>query len=232
MNLKGKVNKATLFLVAKVLIVGALGLFLLFELFQNIELYRSSLLLKSLGNYIVLLSVPFNFFLTTFPLLTSLLVFSVVSKNRQNPFGLCAILFIGSVICTPIYLYTDIFFPVSVIPLSLSFCAIIWLLLTPLLLKYLKIENKITAVVISTLLILFAQYYEWNTRKPFLRDLFSIKKDMTIFEVNKIMSSYMKKSDLPEPIIFKHSQSSTFGSDEGIVSFRDGKVESVEFFAD
>ena len=85
----------------------------------------------------------------------------------------------------------------------------------------------------------------WTSRKPFLHSLFSIKSGTTVADVRRKMAGCMVDAwaNMTPPdatrgltysgsLIFRHSKESRFNADLGVVTFRDGKVVSVEFLPD
>lgn len=116
-----------------------------------------------------------------------------------------------------------------------------------LLRKYLygKFEPKRIAVILLFSFAMVALYYAPTTsRKPFLRDLNRVHVDMTVPEVEAIMGKYIKGYDVEAAEFYipdedgniragyRHSDSSTFDADIGVVNFKDGKVVSIEFLPD
>ncbi len=101
-------------------------------------------------------------------------------------------------------------------------------------------------LVVATLAVL--HLVPWSSRKPFLNCLNRIQVGMTQAEVERIMADYMRGTGWPanrladanavgefaiaNSIVFRHSNDGDFDSDWGVVSFRDGKVVSVEFMPD
>ena len=99
----------------------------------------------------------------------------------------------------------------------------------------------------------------WTTRKPFLRDLARVKMDMTLKQVEGIMSAYQTgagwggaQSEIPGvtftsarktgyagkigpdgtftgSITFRHSDLTIYKGDFGVVNFRQGKVVGIGF---
>jgi hypothetical protein len=101
----------------------------------------------------------------------------------------------------------------------------------------------------------------WSSRKPFLNDLYSINKGMTIQEVNQIMDSYIQNTEsntttsfantesslinlsssksahqneltIENSLVYRHSNSAKFNADLGVVYFKNNQVISVEFLPD
>ena len=88
----------------------------------------------------------------------------------------------------------------------------------------------------------------WSTRKPFLTALSRVRIGMTVEEVDRVMSAYIKGSgiepvgrfgsdengqlELSDAIIFRHSDDGAFNADWGLVRFKDGIVTDIEFVPD
>ncbi len=131
-------------------------------------------------------------------------------------------------------------------------------------LGFTKISIPRLTIILSSLISMATLYsIEWSSRKPFLRDLYSVRVGMTEQQVVKIMGKYISgtgfpanpysnpselhdntgkayktesTSDgflhLPGRLVFRHSDTSEFGADWGIVSFLNGRVVDVEFSPD
>lgn len=77
----------------------------------------------------------------------------------------------------------------------------------------------------------------WSTRKPFLRDLSSIRPGMTADQVRKQMSSYIavaeqRHSGALSRLSYRHSDHWRFNADFGNIYIVSGRVAQVEFSAD
>jgi hypothetical protein len=109
--------------------------------------------------------------------------------------------------------------------------------------------KRLLALFVVNAAILALFLIPWTTRKPFLRDLYSIKPGMTLAEVHRIMAGYKVMAGYKEgtgivmpgstqqfspahSIVFRHSDTAEFNSDWGIVRFLDGKVVDIDFSPD
>ena len=90
----------------------------------------------------------------------------------------------------------------------------------------------------------------WNSRKPFLQDLFSVRAGMTASEVHGVMKGYIRGTRwstppygryaqdnlgqlaVPKAVVYRHSTLAAYNADWGIVTFSSGRVVRVEFSAD
>ena len=110
---------------------------------------------------------------------------------------------------------------------------------------YRKFEPKRIAVVLFFSFAMVALYYAPTTsRKPFLRDLNRVHLSMTVPEVEAIMGKYIKGYDVDVAEFFTPDEDGNislayrpcswvlFDADIGVVNFKDGKVESIEFLPD
>lgn len=120
-------------------------------------------------------------------------------------------------------------------------------------------KQKMWLVIAFLFFVVLIYYMPWSSRKVFLRDLYSIKSGMSITEVERRMSRYIipfeddmpndliptssdiswdvvkeKQSDtgLVDQLVYRHSNNGLFNADLGIVHFKNGLVESVEFMTD
>jgi hypothetical protein len=99
------------------------------------------------------------------------------------------------------------------------------------------------ALIAVNALILALFLVPWSSRKPFLRDLYSIKPGMTVAEAKRIMAGYKQGTGFPMPnstqefslagaIVFRHSDDGAFNADWGVVTIAGGKVVDVRFDPD
>jgi hypothetical protein len=92
----------------------------------------------------------------------------------------------------------------------------------------------------------------WNSRKPFLRDLYRIKEGMTAAQVEQTMGDYMTGGGVPAgspgirldgrlieqgatatgTISYRHTNEGWGNSDWGVVTFEGGRVVDVWFSPD
>lgn len=77
----------------------------------------------------------------------------------------------------------------------------------------------------------------WDSRKSFVRDLYSIKPNMTRTQVKTIMASYIKKYGVVasgQDIALRHADENNgaYNGDIGIVQFKNDRVVDVKFSPD
>ena len=103
-------------------------------------------------------------------------------------------------------------------------------------------------ILLVVLVIVSFQFVDWNSRKPFLRDLNSIKIGMSYQEVEEIMDDYIfssgiRTSPLPnyavpseidetDVVSYRHTEEGWGDADIGIVTFSNGQVIEIRFLPD
>jgi hypothetical protein len=96
-------------------------------------------------------------------------------------------------------------------------------------------RKRLAALIAVNALIVGLFLIPWTTRKPFLRQLYSIKPGMSVDEVKKIMAGVVEETyDGPgRSLCFRHSiHDWRFNADIGVVTFHEGKVVDVQFLPD
>lgn len=122
------------------------------------------------------------------------------------------------------------------------------LIVGALLLRKRSNQHRLWWALLAALVLFTISRIDWNTRKPFLRDLNSIQIGMSEGDVEAIMSDYMKvdrelanpptqvpsPQDIftPEILVYRHTNQSWGDSDWGIVTLEEGKVVEVDFSPD
>jgi hypothetical protein len=150
------------------------------------------------------------------------------------------------------YLILDRALSVSVYPLFVGAYATFWSLAVLLLLWRSPVRHKLTIAGFLIVVVVSVRFVDWNSRKPFLKDLYRVKEGMTAAQVEQIMGEYMTGGGvsvgspgprldgrLAEPgaqatgtISYRHTNEGWGDSDWGIVTFEDGRVVDVEFSPD
>lgn len=108
-------------------------------------------------------------------------------------------------------------------------------------------QQLLVALVTITILIGMTQT-DWNSRKPFLRDLNRVELGMDIQEVTTIMEDYISDTSPPlgpisgsfspsefsmiDTLIYRHTNQGWGNSDWGVITFTEGKVNQVKFYPD
>jgi hypothetical protein len=129
-----------------------------------------------------------------------------------------------------------------------AFCVLFLLLLLW------KAPARDKLLIVGSLVVIFVgmRFVDWNSRKPFLRDLYRIKKGMTPAQVDQIMADYMiggavspdnpgirldgrlleQGEQATGMISYRHTNEGWGNSDFGEVTFVDGRVVNVHFSPD
>jgi len=130
--------------------------------------------------------------------------------------------------------------------------AAFWGLFLLLLLWKAQARDKLLIVGSLVIVLLGMRLVDWNSRKPFLRDLYRIKKGMTAAQVDQIMGGYMTGGAVSPGnpgirldgrlleegehatgmICYRHTTEGWRNSDFGEVTFVNGRVVNVHFSPD
>ncbi len=124
-----------------------------------------------------------------------------------------------------------------------------WALVGALFLHDRPLPEKLLILILFVLVIFSIRFVDWNSRKPFLKDLYSIQEGMTPAQVEQIMGNYRIGGESPFPdgpeteldergeiitggITYLHTDEGWGDSDWGVVIFENGRVARVEFLPD
>jgi hypothetical protein len=101
------------------------------------------------------------------------------------------------------------------------------------------------ALIVFLVLVIFVSVraVDWNSRKPFLRDLERVKVGMTEAQACQIMESYRNKTGsliqadeqgrmISGTLSYRHTSESWGNSDIGVLVFEHGRVVNVRFLPD
>jgi hypothetical protein len=151
-----------------------------------------------------------------------------------------------------LYLMLDLEWSVSVYPWFIAIYAAFWGLVSLLIIWRSPRRHKLVMLGLLAIVLFTIRFVDWNTRKPFLRNLYSIRKGMTAAQVDHIMGGYMTGGGVPAgspgirldgrlleqgatargTISYRHTNEGWGDSDWGIVTFEDGRVVDVRFDSD
>jgi hypothetical protein len=131
----------------------------------------------------------------------------------------------------------------SLYPLFVAVYAGFWILVGALLLYDRPLREKILILVLFLILLVSLRFVNWNSRKPFLRDLYRIDVGMTYPQVERIMSGYERSfaTDVPvdeqgQPVTgrvaYTHTDAAWGDSDVGLLTFENGRVAEIDFLPD
>jgi len=137
---------------------------------------------------------------------------------------------------------------VSLYPAFVAAYAAFWVLVGALLLQGRPLREKILILLLFVAVVFCVRFVDWNSRKPFLRDLHSVKEGMTPAQVEQIMGAYMNGggqsldssgTEVDErgeivtgTVTYRHTDEGWGDSDWGVVTFEGGRVVEVEFLPD
>jgi hypothetical protein len=134
---------------------------------------------------------------------------------------------------------------ITLVPFLTTAGALLWLGIGLNVTKNLPVRKRLIVVPLTILLILSVEYIDWNSRKPFLRDLYTVKVGMTGADVKNLMGKYHKHAHKPESLtyeylqpdftgeeFFRHTNKSYGNADIGSIKFQDGRVIQVGFSHD
>lgn len=245
--------------VLHVICCGVAGIWLIVSFFHDFPQSIFSALLREIGVGILVVSVPINFVGSVLPLAAVLWLYPQVSEHRKDVenrwpsvvvvgtqlLGYVGIFLVVGVLIT-FWIVADLYFSISVVPLSTTLCGVIWICVGSRLLRKTKLNRGygLTVLSICLCIILSVKFIDWNKRKSFIRDLYQIRAGSTVTQVDEIMAGYIKGTGLRDPvysdqeftvrdsIVYRHSTGASYGSDWGTVEFRDGKVVKVDFSPD
>lgn len=152
-----------------------------------------------------------------------------------------------------IFLILDAGFSVSVYWPFLSIYTAFCLLISALLLVGSPRRVKLLILGLLVVVLFSIRLVDWNSRKPFLKDLYRIKEGMTVEQVEQIMGGYMggicepthspdpsdgqqaiETAALAEPdrAVYRHTDEGWGNSDWGEVTFEEGRVAEIQFLPD
>ena len=227
------------------LFIGAGGWFIL-TLADDLGQSHSSPILMpdGFGTYIV--SIVGSSFGLILPLLLVLPLFLRVERSQENDraknlrlgeswlLGGAA----GILVC---FYFVERVFPLSVVPFATSTCAVLFAAISYFVTTHARFGFRITVLSVGVILILSFRFLDWNSRKPFLRDLYHIRIGMTMGEVEQRMAGYLNKPKPDDPprllrtndeLIYRPSNEAAYNADWGIIVIKEGKVEAVSYSSD
>jgi hypothetical protein len=137
---------------------------------------------------------------------------------------------------------------VSIYPRFVAIYAAFWVLVGVLLLHGRPTREKVLILALLVVVLFSVRFIDWNSRKPFLRDLHSIREGMTPVQVEQIMGRYMQSGGRPlaspdtevdergqivtGTVTYRHTDEGWGDSDWGVVTYKDGRVVKTEFLPD
>jgi hypothetical protein len=152
-----------------------------------------------------------------------------------------------------IYLVLDVVFSVSVYWQFVAIYTAFWVLIGALLLVGSPGREKLLTLGLFVVVLFSLRAIEWNSRKPFLKDLYLVKEGMTIEQVEQLMGNYMggicypahplglpagrsaaetEELALPDRAVYRHTNEGWGDSDWGEIRFEEGRVVEIRFLPD
>jgi hypothetical protein len=141
------------------------------------------------------------------------------------------------------FLVLDLAGSVSLYPLILAIYAVGTIVVVLVLLHPRPTREKALVVAVLLPIIFSVRAIDWNSRKPFLRDLRQVEVGMTLAQVDEIMEGYGhetgsltyvdgQRSLVSGTLSYWHSSEDWGNSDIGILTFEQGHVIDVRFLPD
>ena len=166
---------------------------------------------------------------------------ATTTKTRLR-YALLVIIFL---IAFGIFLVLDLLFQVSVYLRFVTAYAAFWTLVGALLLHGNPLRRQVLILALFAVAVFSIHLINWNSRKPFLKDLYRVEQGMTEAQVEQIMGKYImgtgwpaspvsemtKPEELvpPNSVVYRHTNEGWGDSDWGVVTFEDNRVAQVDF---
>lgn len=152
-----------------------------------------------------------------------------------------------------VYLVLDVGFAVSVYWQVAAIYTAFWVLIGALLLVGSPKREKLLILGLFVVVLFSIRPVDWNSRKPFLKDLYHVKEGMTVEQVEQIMDSYLEGTGwparplglpageeaveteglaLPDRLVYRHTNEGWGDSDWGEIRFEEGRVVEIRFLPD
>jgi hypothetical protein len=220
---------------------------LVLSLFSDVSIVRSSPAVHIANGRWLILPVLLTFFESVLPLIFVFGLYKDVSAQRSEMprprlseaitrcfvNGLYVLWLYVILLLFVVSILLDTYFAFSVAPLTTSICGLLWICIGFWMMKPIRSTPRLILLALSLLFILAVKHIDWNSRRPFVRDLLKIESGMTADEVEKVMKSYGSGlSSEKDHLIYMHRVEGPFYSDMGTVTLKNDKVEAVELAFD
>ena len=137
----------------------------------------------------------------------------------------------------------DLLGAASLYPIFVAIYAGFWTLVGALLLYDRPLREKGLALVLFLIAVFSLRFVNWNSRKPFLRDLYRIDEGMTYPQVERMMKGYERSlgndtrvDEQGQPvsgsIAYTHTDAAWGNSDIGLVTFENEHVTEIQYLPD
>ncbi len=151
-----------------------------------------------------------------------------------------------------LFLLLDLWSAVSLFPQFVVIYAAFWVLVGLLLLIGRPWREKLLILGLFAAVLVSVRFVDWNSRKPFLKDLGQIEEGMTLSQVDQVMAGYERGPETDQPLVlepaadssastdqagrtwvtYRHTAEGWGNSDWGVVGFQDGVVIETRFLPD
>jgi hypothetical protein len=151
-----------------------------------------------------------------------------------------------------LFLLLDLWSAVSLFVQFVVIYASFWVLVGLLLLIGRTWKEKLLILGLFVAVLVSVRFVDWNSRKPFLKDLGRIEEGMTVSQVDQIMAGYERGPEADGPpvleqavdsstttdqagrtwVTYRHTAEGWGNSDWGVVGFQDGVVFETRFLPD
>jgi hypothetical protein len=153
-------------------------------------------------------------------------------------------------IALSVFLVLDLIFQVSLYWQFVIMYMAFWVLVGALLATGRPLRDKLLILGLFVLVLGSVRFVDWNSRKSFLRDFYTLQEGMTVEEVDQIMSGYMKAHGGGPPqsrneyefgeqgevvtgwVTYRHTNEGWGDSDWGVVTLENGQVVQLQFLPD
>jgi hypothetical protein len=137
----------------------------------------------------------------------------------------------------------DLLGSASLYPVFVVVYTTFWILIGAMVLCDRPMGDKVLILAIFVTLTFSLRFFDWNSRKPFLRDFYRIKEGMTHQQVEQIMGGYARsvgtnaKVDgggylVTGSVSYTHTDEGWGNSDIGLLTFQGGRVAEIAFLPD
>jgi hypothetical protein len=157
-------------------------------------------------------------------------------------YALLAILFL---LALGVLVALDVLASASIYLRFVAVYAAFWVLVGVLLLRGSPARRRFLILGFLVIAVFSVHFINWNSRKPFLKDLYRIKEGMTEAQVEQIMGKHIKEIDLPgsppggatekedlsprNSVLYRHTDEGWGDSEWGVITFENGHVARTEF---
>jgi hypothetical protein len=142
-----------------------------------------------------------------------------------------------------VFLILDLAGSVSLHWQFVAIYAVVWVLVGLTILHPRPLREKILVLALFLVLILSIRFVDWNSRKPFLRNLERVSVGSTAVEADQIMAGYQKGvspfaqvdeqgSIVRGTVSYRHTTEGWGNSDLGLLTFESGLVAGVKYLPD